>query len=79
MIWCDVPLLPIDAQCSLATCYFNGEGVAKDAVEAYKWWNLAAASGNENAAERRESIAKKMTPEQIAEAQRLSREWKSEK
>ena len=65
------------AQCNLGGCYFNGHGVPKDDVLAYMWLNLAAASGNEDAKTFRETVvSKKMTPEQIAEAQKLSREWK---
>jgi hypothetical protein len=65
-----------DAQFNLGVMYANGEGVAKNAVQAFKWFNLAAARGNKIAAEGKESVRKTMTPEQIAEAQRLSAEWK---
>ena len=56
--------------------YNNGNGVAKDDVIAYMWYNLAAASGHEKAKRNRDILAKEMTRDQIAEAQRLSREWK---
>jgi hypothetical protein len=39
------------------------------------WWNLAATQGHKNAIRGRDIIAKLMTPAQIAEAQRLAREW----
>lgn len=65
----------VDAFFHLGESYAQGEGVAKDAVEAYKWFNLAAAQGVDHAAEGRATIEKQMTPEQIAEAQKLSREW----
>ena len=39
------------------------------------WWNLAAAQGDEDAQELKDLIEEEMTREQIAEAQRLSREW----
>lgn len=64
------------AQFNLGIMYHNGRGVAKDNVRAYMWANLAAAHGNEKAGELRELIAKKMTPAQIAEAQRLSSNWR---
>jgi TPR repeat protein len=51
----------------------------QDYVEAHKWFNLAAAGGNLNAAGNRDWLAKKMTPDQLAEAQRLAREWKPKK
>jgi TPR repeat protein len=29
--------------------YANGEGVPEDIVQAFAWWNLAAAAGDEGA------------------------------
>jgi uncharacterized protein len=41
------------------------------------WFDLAAAQGKQNAGSNRDIwVAKHMTPEQIAEAQKLKREWK---
>jgi len=60
------------AQKNLGVCCAKGEGVAKNDVDAYKWFNLAAAQGFEGAADYRERIAADMTPDKIAEAQRLS-------
>ncbi len=40
------------------------------------WVNLAAAQGIEDARDARDILAELMTPSQIAEAQRLAREWK---
>ena len=59
--------------------YYNGQGVPRDYVMAYMWFNLAAAQGQEVAkvASGLRNISERvMTPEQIAEAQRLSREFK---
>ena len=39
------------------------------------WFNLAAANRDKDAAKYRDITAKLMTPTQIAEAQRLAREW----
>ena len=50
-----------------------------DLVAAYKWYNLAAAQGNKDAAYQRDNIAGQMTSTQIADAQRLSAEWKPKK
>ena len=50
-------------------------GVPEDKVLAYMWLNLAAAQGNEDAQENKDIVEQRMTREQIAEAQRLSREW----
>jgi TPR repeat protein len=67
------------AQYVLGGMYDNGEGVPKNAVQAYKWWNLAAAQGNDDAKKHRDLAAGAMTREQIAEAQKLSAEWKPKK
>jgi hypothetical protein len=40
------------------------------------WLNLAAARGHRNAAKVRNAIADLITPEQIAESQKLAREWR---
>jgi hypothetical protein len=40
------------------------------------WFNLGAAGGNTVAARKRDAVEQKMTLAQIAEAQRLAREWK---
>lgn len=63
-----------DAQHSLGIMYGYGEGVLEDLVYAYMWSNLASAQGKGEAMITRPVFAKKMTREQIAEAQRLSRE-----
>ena len=67
------------AQFNLGVAYNDGDGVPKDYVEAYKWYNLAAAAGDTKAVKNKNIVAKKMTKEQIAEAQRLSTEFKPTK
>ena len=64
------------AQYSLGVEYVNGEGVPEDYVQAYKWWNLAAAQGDKNARKNKKIIRKEMTPSQISEAQKLSSAFK---
>jgi len=61
-----------EAQVNLGNAYFDGKGVPKDYVEAYKWYNLASAQGLEIAKEYLSLVEGRMTPEQIAEAQRRS-------
>jgi len=65
-----------DAQYNLGVLYDNGLGLPQDKVRAYMWFNLSAAQGREGAAAFRDLIAGRMTPTQIAEAQKLAREWK---
>ena len=67
------------AQVNLGVMYGTGQGVPQDYVQAHLWSNLAGVGGDKIAAENRDSIAAKMTPAQIAEAQKLAREWKPRK
>jgi uncharacterized protein len=67
------------AQALLGSVYGDGEGVLQDYVLAHMWFNLSAAKGGSFAAAAaalRDRIAKRMTPAQIAEAQKLAREWR---
>jgi len=63
-----------DAQGNLGVMYAFGTGVLKDYVYAHMWGNIAATNGNEMGAELRDDFEKKMTPAQIADAQKLARE-----
>ncbi len=70
-------------QAELATCYILGLGVERDNVQAYMWFQLASTRFTASqqhrvqfAIDNRDFAAASMTPEQIAEAQRLAREWK---
>ena len=70
-----------DAQTSLGMLYEEGLGVPQDNVRTYMWYSLAAAhsigASQKLAADRRDEVADRMTPAQIAEAQKLVREWKA--
>lgn len=61
------------AQIGLGRMYENGKGVTKDYIQAYKWYILAEAQGRRSF---KDSIEDRMTNEEIAEAQRLSKEFK---
>ena len=63
-----------DALTNLGVMYAFGKGVLKDYVYAHVWANLAASNGNEGGAKLRDFVEKKMTPAQIAEAQKLAGE-----
>jgi TPR repeat protein len=64
------------AQRRLGQMYERGEGVQQDYVKAYMWYSLGTANGVEAGARLRDALAKQMDPDQIAEAQKLAREWK---
>ncbi len=65
-----------DAQYNLGVMYGKGQGVPQDYVFAHMWFNLSAAQGGEDARKNRDIAAELMTPEQIAQAQKLARDWK---
>ena len=62
------------AQNEVGIMYAKGEGVPQNFVLAYKWFSLSAAQDGDT--NNRDIIAAKMTPAQIAEAQKLARDWK---
>jgi TPR repeat protein len=76
------------AQFDLGLMYASGQGVPQDYVLAHMWLNLSASNSrgdqslqtaaaiNERRIQARDEVARKMTPDQIAEAQRHAREWK---
>jgi len=76
----------ITAQYNLGVMYADGDGVPQDNVQAYLWFNLVAArlpaaevQKREMAVANRDEAASKLTPAQLAMAQRLVTEWKPTK
>ena len=80
-----------DAQHNLGLLYEDGHGVTQDYVLAHMWYSLAVAryadlgkqpreelekEYPEDSMKRRDAIAAKMTSAEIAESQKLVREWK---
>lgn len=63
-----------DAQYNLGLMYVKGQGVAQDNKHAYLWLNLGAVDGMPEKVNMRDAIAKKMTPQQIAQAQQMARD-----
>ena len=66
------------AQAGLGVMYKDGQGVPQDFVQAYMWLNLAVSQlagmkESDVAVKLRDWVASKMTPAQIAQAQRLTR------
>ena len=64
-----------EALYNLGLAYSTGQGVTQDMVAAHKWFNLAAMRGVKEAKGWRNQIADEMNTGQIAEAQKLAREW----
>ena len=72
-----------NAQSNLGIMYAKGQGLPQNYVLAHMWYNIAALrypasekEDREQAVRNRDLISSKMTPAQIAEAQRLVQEWK---
>ena len=64
------------AMLALGRMYRRGLGVLQDYVEAHTWLNLAASRGEAAAAEERDALAAKMTPQQVAAAQERAAAWR---
>ena len=64
-----------EALYNLGLAYSTGQGVTQDYVAAHKWFNLAAMRGSDIAKNWRNQIAGEMNAGQIAEAQKMAREW----
>ena len=57
--------------------YALGRGVEPDLVQANKWIMLAAEQGNDEAKAALAQLSTKLTPSQLAESQKLVKEWQS--
>lgn len=65
-----------DAFFELGIAYAAGrDGVPQDFIEAHKWFNLAALSGDERGQHCRADLAAEMSARDIAQAQRQARAW----
>ena len=66
----------VEAYYDLGVSYSTGRGgVMVDLIEAHKWFNLAALSGDTRSQACRAEISFEMTAREIAEAQRQARSW----
>jgi TPR repeat protein len=67
----------VDAQFSLGNAYVTGDGVERNGVLGYMWLDVATMQGHEFAKGFRDIAVRLMTEEQIAEAQKIAREWQA--
>ncbi len=68
-----------DAKVNLGTQYAIGQWVEKDLVIAHVWLSIAAESGDADALRRRDIVARRMSPQQIAEAKTLESNRKNQR
>jgi hypothetical protein len=61
----------------LGLIYSTGQGETADLIQAHMWFNLAAARGSHAAKECRRELADQMSSADVAQAQKLAREWLS--
>jgi TPR repeat protein len=64
-----------EAQRLLGNAYFLGDGVPRDYARAHMWLSLSAGGGRSKPPKLLRVVKRKMSEEQVAEAQRLAREW----
>lgn len=63
------------AQYELGLIYRTGQGLAVDPIQSYMWLNLAAAAGIQQAVTIRDEVMRSLSAKQLAQAQKISREW----
>lgn len=63
------------AQISLGKMYAVGFGAPQDNVQACKWYDIAMMLDDPNAEYERDELARMMSPEDVASAETLAKEW----
>ncbi|GJE16512.1 tetratricopeptide repeat protein [Methylobacterium marchantiae] len=66
-----------DSQYNLAVLYARGLGLQQDLVQSYLWFSAAAAQGDDDAGKKRDDVAAKLSPRDLATAQALSSAFKA--
>lgn len=66
------------AQYNLGVIYGNGIEVEQNMIEAYMWFSIAGAAGDRESRDHRATLAKYMTPVEIADAEKRAKAWTSE-
>jgi hypothetical protein len=69
----------VKARIALGSLYADRHGLIQNDVLALLWFNFAISQGSQEALSLRETLLRRMTPAQILEAQRLGRDYKSER
>jgi localization factor PodJL len=67
-----------DSQYNLAILYARGIGVEQNLTESYKWFTLASAQGDQEAAKRRDEVAKRLDAQSVTAARLAAEAWKAE-
>ncbi|TXN22983.1 SEL1-like repeat protein [Methylobacterium sp. WL9] len=65
-----------DSQYNLAVLYARGLGLAQDLIQSYAWFSAAAAQGDEEAGKKRDDVAAKLSPKDLASAKAVASAYK---
>jgi hypothetical protein len=65
------------AQHNLGLMYAKGEGVPQDAVSAYLWLSLAVLHGYEDRLRFQDTLAGRLSPQELEEGRRLVKDWQA--
>lgn len=65
-----------DSQYNLAVLLGRGLGASMDLVQSYVWFSVAAGQGDEDAAKKRDEVAQRLKPEDLATAKARAASWK---
>jgi localization factor PodJL len=68
-----------DSQYNLGVLYARGLGLTQDLAQSYAWFAAAAAQGDEDAAKKRDDVANKLSPADLAKAKSLAASFKPRK
>ncbi|MDV2984604.1 UNVERIFIED_CONTAM: hypothetical protein Q9R58_09825 [Methylobacteriaceae bacterium AG10] len=66
-----------DSQYNLAVLYARGLGVGQDLVQSYLWFSAAAAQGDQEAGRKRDEVATKLSPKDLAEAKNAAASFRA--
>lgn len=65
-----------DSQYNLAVLYARGLGLTQDLTQSYAWFAAAAAQGDEDAGKKRDDVAAKLSPSDLAAARSIAANFK---
>ncbi|MBB3903389.1 tetratricopeptide repeat protein [Methylobacterium brachythecii] len=65
-----------DSQYNLAVLYARGLGVGQDLIQSYAWFSAAAVQGDEEAGKKRDDVAAKLAPKDLAAAKAVASAYK---
>ncbi len=65
-----------DSQYNIAVLYARGLGLSQDLVQSYAWFSAAASQGDDDAGKKRDDVATKLSPPDLARAKSLTASFK---